>query len=304
LVATVNSQAITRDMVAAELKISRLNVLEPLPALAGADLARAQQEAVNQLVTRRLILQAAAGQNFRLEEAAVRERARLLFGSRGEQALDDALQQAGASRADLLWWVSEIATVEAFTVQVIMAGVPPPERQQAYNAWLNRRQAEADISIFLDGAAPAFAPLAGQTAPDFTLPAVGGERVSLADYRGQVVLVNFWATWCPSCIAEMPDYEAVYRQYTASGAPFVVLAVNLQESRQQAEQFSAGLGLTFPVLLDQTGDVTIGQYRLAGMPGSVIVDRNGVIAYRHTGPMSGDLLKQKLAELGLAAPRP
>ena len=93
----------------------------------------------------------------------------------------------------------------------------------------------------------------------------------------------------------MPDYEAVYRQKAPDG--FVVLGVNLQENAEHVQQFSKGLGLSFPILLDQDGQVTIRQYQLIGMPGSVIVDRTGRIHYRHIGPMSGAVLVEKLDEL-------
>lgn len=149
ILATVNGEAITREMIETEIKISRLNVVDPMPPLRGDDLFRATQEALNQLVTRHLILQAAAGQGFKLDDAFIEERVDLLFGSSGDQALTDALAQAGATRNDLLWWVREIFTVEEFTTQVIMAGATPDQRQQVYNDWLNAQRAAADVKTFL-----------------------------------------------------------------------------------------------------------------------------------------------------------
>lgn len=299
IVATVNGEAITRDMVEAELKISRLNVVDPLPPLTGKDLARAREEAVNQLVVRHLILQAAARQNFTLDKAFIEERASLLFGASGNQALNQALDRANATRADLLWWVGEILTVEAFTTQVIMAGVGPEARQQAYNTWLNQRRSKANIKIYLNGKPESLLAGVGEPAPNFTLTTLTGQTVSLADYRGRVVLVNFWATWCPSCITEMPDYEQVYRQFGQGKGQFIVLGVNFQESPRHIEPYAAGLGLTFPILLDRDGRVTERRYQVTGMPASIIIDRQGLVYYRHLGPMSAKTLAAKLAELGL-----
>lgn len=297
--AIVNGEAITRDMVEAEIKISRLNIIEPLPPLTGEDLARATEEAVNQLITRHLILQAAARQNFVLDDDFVNSRVKLLFGAYGDEALAEALKQAGAGQADLVWWVREIFTVEEFTTKVIMAGAAPGERQLVYNDWLNTQRAAADIKTFLNGEEQTLPALVGQPAPDFTLTTLDGQQVSLSDYAGRVVLVNFWATWCPSCLTEMPDYEQVYRRHGQGQGDFVVLGVNLQEGPEQVSPYANGLGLTFPVLLDRDGNVTSRRYQVTGMPASFIVDRQGLIFYRHLGPMSGQLLQTRLAELGL-----
>jgi peroxiredoxin len=292
--ATVNGVVITQNMVDREVNVSRFNLVAPPPKLAGPDLERARQEALNQLITRQIVLQAAIRQGFVLDNAHIQQQVDLLFGGYGEAALTDALKQAGVTAEDLFWWVSELTTVEEFTVQVVMANTAPENRQRVYNAWLNEQQAGANVQMFT-GAGRQFTVLPGNPAPDFTLSTLDGRPVSLSDYRGQVVLINFWATWCPSCIAEMPAYEAVYRERPPG--EFMVLGVNLQEEEEYVQRFSAGLGLTFPILLDSDGQVTIRDYQVVGMPGSIIIDRQGAIFYRHLGPMSDDLLRRKLAEL-------
>jgi len=297
VMATVNGEAITRDMVEAEMTISRLNVLSPSPPLTGEDLTRATKEALNQLIIRHLILQAAARQNFTLDEAFIQSRVDSLFGIYGDEALDEALRQAGATRADLFWWVSEITTVEEFVVQVVMDDADPEARHQVYNDWLNAQQAAADIQIYSNGVAASFTATVGRPAPDFTLTTLQGRAVSLSDYSGRVVLVYFWATWCPSCTTEMPAYQQAYERYGPPTGDFVVLGINLQEDPEQIQRFVDGLGITFPILLDKDGTVTGEGYQVTGMPASVIVDRQGVIFYRHIGPMSGEVLIEKLGEL-------
>lgn len=299
VMATVNGVAITREMVEKEITVSRFNVNTPLPPLSGDDLNRATDEALNQLITRQIVLQAASRQNFVLDDALIESRVALLFGANGDQALDAALRQVGATRADLTWWVWELTTVEEFTVKMIMAGAAPEERQQVYNDWLNAQRAAADIKTYLHGEEQSLLALMGELAPNFTLTNLAGQPVTLSDYRGKVVLVNFWASWCPSCLSELPDYEQVYQQYGGPAGDFVVLGVNLQESQSQVGEYSAGLGVTFPVLLDTDGTVTTRQYQVTGMPGSFIIDRQGVIFYRHVGPLSAEVLQAKLAELGL-----
>lgn len=299
VMATVNGVAISREMVEKEITVSRFNVASPLPPLTGDDLVRATDEALNQLITRQLVLQAASRQNFVLADTLIESRVELLFGANGDQALDNALRQVGATCADLAWWVRELTTVEMFTVKVIMAGVAPEERQQVYNDWLNAQRAAATIKTYGQGEEQSLPALIGEPAPEFTLTNLTGQPIALSDYRGQVVLVNFWATWCPSCLSELPDYEQIYQQHGGPAGDLVVLGVNLQEGQTQVEAYATGLGLTFPVLLDEDGHITTRQYQVTGMPGSFIIDRQGVIFYRHVGPMSAETLRAKLAELGL-----
>jgi peroxiredoxin len=297
VVVTVNGEAITREMVEAEVKISRLNLNQPLPTLSGEDLALAQEEAINQLITRHLILQVAARQGYVLPDEMVRQHTDLLFGGYGPEVLQQALQEAGASQTDVEWWVREIFTVEGFTTEVIMAEAAPEARQQVYNDWLNLQRSTADIQFFTEGESQQLPAQIGEPAPEFTLLTTSGQTAALSDYRGQVVLVNFWATWCSACLAELPTYEQVYQKQGQN--EFVVLGVNLQEEREQAAQYAAGLGLTFPILLDEDGQVTTRHYQATGMPASFIIDPQGNLFYRHLGPMSGQTLETRLAELGL-----
>ena len=134
----------------------------------------------------------------------------------------------------------------------------------------------------------------GNQARDFTLETLEGDELSLRDYRGNVVLVNFWATWCAPCRDEIPDIQATYEAYQDDG--FVVLGVNVEESRQQVEPFVTALGMTYPVLLDETGQV-LKMYRAIGLPMSVILDRDGVIQVRHIGYVTAAQLERYLVQL-------
>ena len=136
----------------------------------------------------------------------------------------------------------------------------------------------------------------GNVASDFALETIDGTEVSLSDYRGDVVLVNFWATWCPPCRAEIPDIEAAYQARQDDG--FVVLGINAEEPRAAVAPFVQAIGMSYPVLLDEGGQV-MKMYRAPGLPISLILDRDGVIRVRHVGFLTGEQLEDYLAELSL-----
>jgi peroxiredoxin len=141
---------------------------------------------------------------------------------------------------------------------------------------------------------PAVAPLSA--APDFTLRTMGGPNMRLQEQRGQVVMVNFWATWCGPCRQEMPHLNRLYEKYKASG--FVLLGVNVDDDARNAADVAAKLGVTFPVLLDTDKKVSK-LYDLATMPSTVLIDRDGKIRYVHRGYLTGyeDAYDKQIREL-------
>lgn len=141
------------------------------------------------------------------------------------------------------------------------------------------------------------APQAGFAAPNFTLNTPDGTSFTLADLRGSAVLVNLWATWCPPCRAEMPAIEKMYQEYKEQG--FVVLAVNMtyQDDPFAVVPFVQEYGLTFPILLEETGDVA-SAYQLRSLPSSYFINRDGVITEVVIGgPMSEALLRTRIEEI-------
>lgn len=141
------------------------------------------------------------------------------------------------------------------------------------------------------------APQAGFPAPDFTLKTPAGESYTLSELRGSAVLVNLWATWCPPCRAEMPAMQALYEEYRAQG--FVVLAVNAtnQDNPLEIAPFVNQYGLTFPILLDETGEVSRA-YALRSLPSSYFIGRDGRIdEVVIGGPMSSALLRTRIERI-------
>jgi cytochrome c biogenesis protein CcmG/thiol:disulfide interchange protein DsbE len=120
------------------------------------------------------------------------------------------------------------------------------------------------------------APQAGFVAPDFRLKTTDQEMVTLSDLRGKAVLINFWATWCPPCRAEMPTIEKMYIEYKDEG--FLVLGLNstYQDDQSKIAPFVKEFSLTFPILLDQTG-VETAAYQVRSLPTSFFVNRDGTI---------------------------
>jgi peroxiredoxin len=138
------------------------------------------------------------------------------------------------------------------------------------------------------------APQQGFLAPDFELNTPTGETVKLSDLRGQAVLVNLWATWCPPCRAEMQAIQAVYDEYKDQG--FTVLAVNMtyQDNQREIMPFVEEQGLTFPILLDETSEMA-SAYQLKSLPSSYFIDREGMISEVVIGgPMAEALLRTRI----------
>ncbi len=125
---------------------------------------------------------------------------------------------------------------------------------------------------------------AGLPAHEFTLPDLDGKNVNLSDFRGKVVFLNFWATWCKPCEDEMPSMQALYSQLTAQGKPFVILAVSLDDGGpEKIKEFAAKYNITFPIVQDKSGKVKE-LYKTTGVPETFIIDQNGVIAEKIWGP--------------------
>lgn len=138
------------------------------------------------------------------------------------------------------------------------------------------------------------APRQGFLAPDFTLKTLDGDVISLTDLRGQAVLINLWAAWCPPCRAEMPTIQKLYTEYKDQG--FAVLAINMtqQDDATAIASFVQDYALTFPVLLDESGNVAL-KYELRSLPSSFFVGRDGIIKEVVIGgPMAEALLRTRI----------
>jgi cytochrome c biogenesis protein CcmG, thiol:disulfide interchange protein DsbE len=200
-----------------------------------------------------------------------------------------ATNKPGTPRHPLVRLGVPVAAIAAIVAAILLLSKPWAESSDSESAELR----EARLGALTGGA-----PRVGEQAPDFVLRSLDGSVVRLSDLRGKVVLVNFWATWCGPCKAEMPDLQAVYEQHKDQ---LIVLAVNaesasVEETRRLVTDFRDELNLTFPIVLDTPEGAVFNQYKLQGLPDSFFVDRNGIIRSVSIGPMNKETILKKLEE--------
>jgi peroxiredoxin len=140
----------------------------------------------------------------------------------------------------------------------------------------------------------------GDVAPDFTLASLDGKQVSLSQFRGRPVMLNFWYSTCPGCLAEIPGMQRFYSAQQAAGKDFVILGVNSVDDAQTAQQFAQQSGLTYPLALDNNQHVAT-LYNLTATPTSYFIDRQGMIRFVQVGPIDEATLQQKVAEISQAS---
>jgi peroxiredoxin len=138
--------------------------------------------------------------------------------------------------------------------------------------------------------APANAASIQGKAPNFTLKSNSGKNVKLSELRGQVILLNFWASWCGPCRQEMPLLEKLHKRYSALG--FTVLGVNVEEDPRKAKTLLKDISVSFPILFDTSNKVSK-QYKVSAMPSTVMIDRDGNMRYLHKGYKPGDEAQYK-----------
>jgi peroxiredoxin len=148
---------------------------------------------------------------------------------------------------------------------------------------MNNRIAAIAAALILS--VPALAGAPNAPAPQFSLTARGGQNVSLAQYKGQVVMINFWASWCGPCRQEMPLLEGIYKKYNKLG--FTMLGVNVEPDSNAANAWLKETPVSFPILYDTESKVSK-LYDVAGMPTSVIIDRAGNVRLIHRSYRPGD----------------
>ena len=122
-------------------------------------------------------------------------------------------------------------------------------------------------------------------APEFALQSRAGSTVDLAQFKGQVVMINFWASWCVPCRKEMPLLETMYKKYKPLG--FTLLSVNVEPEQKDAENFLKDTPVSFPVLFDPKSKVS-GLYNVQGMPTTVFIDKKGTVRLMHVSYQTGD----------------
>ena len=140
-------------------------------------------------------------------------------------------------------------------------------------------------------------PFTGFEAPEFSLKSQTGETMSTLDYLGKPLVINLWASWCPPCRAEMPAMERIYQEYKDEGLEILAVNITTQDSKQEAVQFARDLGISFPILFDESGIVSQ-TYHLQALPTTFFIDEIGVIREVVIGgPMSETLLRTRVEDI-------
>ena len=135
----------------------------------------------------------------------------------------------------------------------------------------------------------------GKIAPDFELQSLEGKSVKLSDFRGKNVVLNFWASWCPPCREEMPEFQRIYAENSDS---LIMIGVNLQESKENAESFVKKFGITFPILLDPNAQVK-DMYGVFTQPVTYFIDSSGKIIDKKFGPLTNEEINEKIEKMNV-----
>ena len=138
----------------------------------------------------------------------------------------------------------------------------------------------------------------GKEAPDFALPTLEDTNVRLSDYRGKVVFLNFWATWCKPCREEMPSMEVLYKNFEREGLVVLAVSIDRVTTKKDIPPFISSMNLTFPVLVDSWGQ-TDKRYKLMGVPETYIIDRQGILREKIIGPRDWTVLDNLQTITGL-----
>ena len=149
----------------------------------------------------------------------------------------------------------------------------------------------------LEGNSLPTSPLVGKKAPDFTLPTLDGTEISLSQFHGQPVLINFWASWCVPCREEMPELVRAYEAHKSEGLIILGLNLTYSDTLPNVQAFVSEFNMTFPVLLDKGGQVAERLYSLPGVPTSIFIHRNGTIERVQVGLMRGNQIDKYVAEI-------
>jgi peroxiredoxin len=325
IVATINNQQITES---AWQQATRLDAV--MSHLAGQSIPTAE-ETLDRLINEIIILNAVTPltANRPAADAAIETKLQALEADWNvpDERVVAALTEVGLTRNDLTTRMGRLIQVEAALNQLTA-------KESDLNGWLAQARAEAEIGLYrpladaavlsrgntemevaeaqediasppppitpvpLSNFAPPpnmpTAPYPQNAAPGFTLNQLTGQSFTLNQLRGKPAIINFWATWCPPCRRELPALQAAYE---ARRNDIGFVAVDVKEDSAAVEAFIKEMGLTFPVVVDPDGQVSDIAYEVRGIPTTLFIDANGVVAARHVGPLDEAAIEGYLAPL-------
>lgn len=188
-----------------------------------------------------------------------------------------------------------IVIITALVIMVLIVGFVLKDDISNYLS--NEEKIESDTQESVDSEEETINEEADESerikAPNFTLKTLDGKEASLEDYRGKIVFINFWATWCPYCLKEMPDLQRIYEE---NKEDLVILAVDVQESKATVEDYMKDKDYTFPILLDEKGEVA-STYFISNFPTTYFVDKEGYLLGGYPGMLTYPQVNQILESI-------
>jgi peroxiredoxin len=198
------------------------------------------------------------------------------------------LQHNGVTLDDFRIYIARTVRIEKYINQALAENPDLPD----YATWIEQLRDQATLEIFYQP--PTESPLVGGSAPDFSLPNLEGEAMSLFLLQGRPIILNFWATWCGPCRREMVLFQEASVRHQADG--LIILAANFEEEAAYVRPYVKELGLTFEILYDRQAEVTK-RYLVTGLPTTFFIDRQGVIRHVQIGEIEADLFPHLLEEI-------
>ena len=212
---------------------------------------------------------------------------------RTRSQIEEAAGRYNLTLDDLRGFISDALVIKKYKDDYVLAGAADvQDATNKENEWFTQLANTSRIDRFKPvGSGPA--PRVGAEAPDFTLTDTDGNEVTLSTLRGKPVMVNFWATWCPPCRAEIPEIVKLYSETGDEARPYEVLGVATQSDTATIKAFSQEFNMTFPLLPDAQGRV-VSDYHVLPIPTTFFVDGEGIIRHIQTGPVTRELMEKWL----------
>ncbi len=211
-----------------------------------------------------------------------------------QDKLAAALANYNLTLDDMMGVTADVVLINKYIGDYVAKGATSDlDVQNKKNDWLTNLAQTSKIDR-LKAAGEGAAPQIGSLAPDFTLKDLKGKEIKLSALRGRPVMVNFWATWCPPCRAEIPTLVQMYADTHKSGDPYEIIGVATQSDLSTVQAFAGELGINFSVVTDADNRVTNDLYHVLPIPTSFFIDKSGTIQDIHVGPVERTKLEQWL----------
>jgi peroxiredoxin len=293
-VARVNGEFILEADITREIELTRASF-----ALSNRDDAEAPSRSavLEELISRKMQVQDASKAGVEVSPQEVDNELANVLQRTGDslQELEAALEKHNLKLDDIKLVIANTSMVNKYIAEYVVADASTDaERQNRVNEWRTTLFQTSKVERFKSsGTGPA--PRVGSEAPDFTLKDLGGKEVKLSDLRGRPVMLNFWATWCPPCRAEIPVIRELYAETNANGEAYEILGVATQSDAQTIQAFAEELDITFPILPDAENRITE-LYHVLPIPTSFFIDKDGIIRYMHIGILDRTTLEKWLLD--------